>query len=104
MGLAFVAGGAVIGWLSTPGALDWWIFGDHKPWQVAFMLVGMPGLILLIPIAIFLKEPVRRGVGKGTTVPLGEVGRMLWSRKSTLIPMFTGFAMVVLPEIGRAHV
>ncbi len=97
MGLAFMAGGAVIGWLSMPGSTDWWMFGDHKPWQIAFILVGMPGLLLLIPIALFLKEPKRRDAGKATAVPLIDVGRMLWSRRSTFIPMFGGFAMIVLP-------
>lgn len=98
MGLAFVAGGTVVGMLSTPGALDWWIFGDHKPWQVAFMLVGAPGLLLLIPIALFLKEPARRGVtGAPAAVPLGEVFATLRRHRRTLVPMFAGFAMVVLP-------
>ncbi|MDX3899141.1 MAG: MFS transporter [Sphingobium sp.] len=98
MGLAFVCGGAVIGWLSKPGALDWWIVDHHKPWQVAFMLIGMPGLLLLIPIALLLKEPFRRGVaGKAKAVPLEEVGATLWERRRVLTPMFAGFAMVVLP-------
>lgn len=97
MGLAFVAGGAVIGWLSAPGALDWWTFGDHKPWQVAFMLVGLPGLALLLPIALVLKEPKRRGAGKTTVAPLADVGRLLWERRATFVPMLAGFAMVTLP-------
>lgn len=98
VGLAFVAGGAVIGWLSKPGSLDWWVFAGHKPWQVAFFLVGMPGLLLLIPISLFLREPARRGLATAATaIPIAEVGRMLWSRRQVLMPMFAGFSMVVLP-------
>jgi MFS family permease len=98
VGLAFVAGGAVIGWLSKPGSLYWWVFAGHKPWQVAFFLVGMPGLLLLIPISLFLREPARRGLATAATaIPIAEVGRMLWSRRQVLVPMFAGFAMVALP-------
>ncbi|WP_310531269.1 MFS transporter [Novosphingobium sp.] len=98
MGLAFVLGGAVIGWLSAPGGLDWWGLGDHKPWQVAFMIVGAPGLLLLIPLHFLLKEPARRGVvGAAKAIPLGQVCKALWGRRRFLLPMFAGFAMVTLP-------
>lgn len=98
VGLAFVGGGAVIGWLSRPGTLDWWFFAEFKPWQLAFILASMPGLLLLIPISLFLREPARRGLATAATaVPLAEVGRMLWSRRQLLVPMFAGFAMAALP-------
>lgn len=98
MGMAFVLGGAIIGWLSAPGGLDWWALGDHKPWQVAFMIVGAPGLLLLIPLYLYLKEPARRGLaGAPQAMPLGEVARALWGRRAVFVPMFAGFAMVTLP-------
>lgn len=97
IGLAFIAGGAVVRWLSLPGALDWWFFHEQKPWQVALILVGLPGLVLLAPIFIYLREPARRGAQAATPVPLAEVGRILWSRRRVLIPMLAGFSMVVLP-------
>jgi MFS family permease len=98
MGLAFVGGGVLYGWLARPGVLEQLPFLSHyQPWQAAFILVGLPGLLLLPPLALFLREPARRGAAHDKTVPLGEVLRMLGGRWRVLVPMFAGFAMVVLP-------
>jgi MFS family permease len=104
MGLAYLAGGAVIGWLSRPGMLEGSLFAGHKPWQVTFMLVGLPGLLLLIPIYLFLREPRRRGLAGAAAkaLPLREVGRQLWERRRVLGLMFAGFALVVLPGYAMA--
>jgi MFS family permease len=98
IGMAFIAGGAAIGFLSQPGVLDVWFLRDYQPWQVAFMLVGTPGLIVLIPIALFLREPARRGVtGRFAPLPLRRSVREIWKLRKVLIPLLGGFAFVIVP-------
>lgn len=60
-GLALVIGGAVIE--ITP-ALDLPIVGYLEPWQVTFMYVGLPGVLVAL-WALALREPKRLGVAVG---------------------------------------
>jgi len=97
IGLAYMGGGAAIGWLSVPGHLEWGIFQGRQPWQVAFMLVGAPGLALLIPLGLFLREPTRRGSTLIETPPsIANLGRMLLERRRVFVLMFAGFSLVAL--------
>jgi MFS family permease len=59
LGLSFVIGGEVIGRLGTgPLALPWG--GAMATWRLAFIAVGLPGLLVAVLVAR-LAEPKRRG-------------------------------------------
>ncbi|MDB5447331.1 MAG: hypothetical protein JWQ97_2648 [Phenylobacterium sp.] len=61
---AYIGGGAAIGWL-TELATHTRLFMGTKPWQLAFVFVSIPGL-LLAPCFFLLREPIRRGLlGQG---------------------------------------
>ncbi len=62
-GLGFIAGGALLSWLTASTVLDTGAFSSLEPWQAAIMIVGAPGL-LLAPLFLLLREPVRRGPGR----------------------------------------
>jgi MFS family permease len=94
-GLAFMAGGSLLQWLSTSGVLGSGPLAGFAPWQAAFMLVGFP-VILLVPFFLLLPEPARRGASGSTALPLAEVAAIIRQRASALVPMFAGFAMVNL--------
>jgi MFS family permease len=56
-------------------------------WREAFYMVGLPGILFAILIAIFLKEPARglsesRTESKVSLPPLGEVARVLWRQRT----------------------
>jgi MFS family permease len=57
-------------------------------WRVAFMAVGIPGLILALIVRLTLREPPRgyadggRGASVEAAPPLAEVARVLWRQKS----------------------
>ena len=55
-------------------------------WRVAFMVVGIPGILLAILVRLTIAEPVR-GLAENRkasdeTAPFGAVLRLLWDRKS----------------------
>ncbi len=72
------------------GILFGFLFGgwlnEFFGWRVAFAVVGAPGVVIALVIRYTLKEPIR-GLSEGRVVntavaPLGDVLRLLWSRRS----------------------
>lgn len=85
-GLAFAIGGLVVAsWLSS--------FGETGPfglrgWQAAFMVVGLPGLLIAILVST-LREP-RRGLSDGTYPPAEkDIWLRLFDDIASVIPPFT---------------
>lgn len=60
-GLALVIGGAVIALVANAETIALPVFGDLRPWQAAFVIVGLPGLILA-GLMFTIHEPGRRGL------------------------------------------
>ena len=94
-GLAFIGGGSLLAWLGTAPLLQTGLLAGFEPWQAAFLLVGAPGL-LLVPLFFLFPEPARRGAGAAAALSAGEVVAIVSSRWKALVPMFAGFAMVLL--------
>jgi len=76
-----IPAGSMIGYVAGG-----WI-NDALNWRSAFMLVGVPGLLLALLVRMTLKEPPRGmsetvRVVAGVTPPISEVFRFLWQRRS----------------------
>ncbi len=75
--IGIMIGFAVGGWLEQ-------LYG----WRVAFMAVGVPGLLLAVLVRLTLREPPRgHADGRASAVkaeqpPLREVAQIMWKRKS----------------------
>jgi MFS family permease len=69
-GLALILGGVVVQIVShmAPVALPW--VGTVQPWRLTFLIVGAPGIIIVMLLAT-LREPARRllPLGNGATRP-----------------------------------
>ena len=94
-GLAFIVGGRVLEWLSTEPLFTTGPLAHFAPWQLAFMIVGFPGL-LLVPLFLMLPEPVRRGPGVAQPLSIREILAVIRGCSAALVPMFAGFSMVTL--------
>ncbi|MCC7463398.1 MAG: MFS transporter [Gammaproteobacteria bacterium] len=94
-GLAMIGGGALLQWFMTSPVLAGGPFASFAPWQAAFIVVGLPGL-LLVPLCLLMREPARRGPGGEAPLPLRSVLGILRARSRALVPMFAGFCMVTL--------
>ena len=55
---AYLAGAAVLTWTNSAGLINIPILGDMAPWQLAFIIVGLPGIILAL-LVYMRKEPER---------------------------------------------
>jgi len=94
-GLAFIAGGGLLSWLTRSSALTLGPFAHLAPWQSAFIIVGAP-VLLLVPLFLLQREPARRGPGGHEPLSVPEVIAVVRTRVRALAPMFAGFAMVNL--------
>ncbi|MFT6093355.1 MAG: putative MFS family arabinose efflux permease [Pseudohongiellaceae bacterium] len=82
--LAFYSTGVNIGILF--GFLFGGWLNEYFGWRVAFMVVGLPGLLIAVLVRFTLKEPIRGLMEKkqvsDVQVPFSEVVALLWSRHS----------------------
>lgn len=99
-GLANIFGGLIVGYTMAGGGQDIALLGSLKPWQMAFIMVGAPGL-LVAALTLTVKEPVRKEQhAKDTIVRFRQTVQYLrqhWVVYSTLM---TGAALSALASYG----
>ncbi|HEX6941362.1 MAG TPA: MFS transporter [Gemmatimonadaceae bacterium] len=86
-GLAYLIGGLVLEAVGNTAPWQLPVFGEVKPWQRVFILVGAPGLLLSL-LALTIREPRRRRSAQSpthaATIPevvawFGQHSRAFWS-------------------------
>ena len=106
-GLALVAGGAAIAWVASLPPLSLPGFGTFAPWQMTFILVGVGGLLVLLPF-YFVKEPARQGVirtdarGRAVAVPYSEVWAFFHRNRRAIFCHFAAFSISAILGMGKA--
>jgi len=77
-GLAMIVGGLIVQFASSQATVSAPFLGELRPWQLTFIYVGLPGLLVALWVAL-LPEPARRNAdgsaktGTHAAVPLHEV-------------------------------
>ena len=95
-GIALILGGGLLHLLTQSPLLSSGLFSGLEPWQAAFIIIGAPGL-LLVPLFLMQREPARRGrLHAQQQLPIRDVLTVIRTRSSTLIPMFSAYALVML--------
>jgi MFS family permease len=97
-GIAMLAGGAVISMISDAKTVVLPVLGSFRPWQLTFLVVGLPGL-LVAALMMTVREPVRRDsrpvtAGGRAKPTIAELLAFLKSRKSTITAICIGFSFV----------
>jgi MFS family permease len=101
-GFALVLGGTVLHFASGLPPVSLPLVGTLHPWQITFILVGLPGLAVALLLAT-VAEPARRGLMRDTAVralPVRQVAGFLWENRRTYVPMFLGLALNVILAFG----
>lgn len=99
MGLGLIGGGALIHWLTVSDVLKAGPLAGIQPWQGAFLVIGLPGVILA-PCFLLMREPQRRGDETHASLSLRQTLRVVWARAGALIPMLAGFSLVNLTSFA----
>ena len=102
-GLSLIVGGAILDLIRHLPPLTLPGFGAMKSWQTAFLLVGLPGLVVSA-LCWTVKEPVRRGrSAEGVrlqSAPVMTIVRYLYDNGKIYGPMLLGLAFNTIHSIG----
>lgn len=100
--LSLVLGAAVVTWLTARGDVILPVLGQLEPWQQAFLLFGLPGL-LVAPLVLLISRKVDRPAGShhGSADHAQSLGSFVASRRTYLATHFTGYGLVTLVAYGQ---
>jgi MFS family permease len=85
-GIAFLVGGAVSAAVTSEGTWRVPLAGELRPWQVVFIVVGLPGLLWAL-VTLTVKEPSRH---RGEIASNADLLRLLRRRANIIAPHFLG--------------
>ena len=103
-GLALVIGGLAIHIVAGLPPLDLPGLPPLRPWQMTFVIVGLGGLLALVPM-LFVREPVRRGVIRAAptgadTAARSELLAFLGVNRRMFVAHFSAFAITSMLGFG----
>jgi MFS family permease len=99
-GCALAFGGVFLAQLPQSGSVTLPVIGTVHGWQLAFGLVGIPGLLLL-PFAAAVREPPRRvPPGEVERAAFGEVLRYLARERRFYGPLMLGMVLMAAYQYG----
>ena len=104
VGLAMVLGGQIVEWVFSRPAPVLPLVGELFQWQVVFIVVGLPGLLVAL-LMITVKEPSRKDkiaidAQTADVIPIRQVVAFLWERRSTYATLFLGMSVVTIIGYG----
>ncbi|TVT45951.1 MFS transporter [Amycolatopsis rhizosphaerae] len=102
---AFVIGGYVINLLKSVDTVALPLVGEVRSWQVTFLIVGLPGLLLALLVFLTVRDPDRKGLKRDTDggvqkVALRNVFAFLWGHRKTFASHYLGFSFYALVLLG----
>ena len=106
-GLALIVGGTVIQMVTARPDVVLPLVGSLRPWQLAFIIVGLPGLLVAALVAT-IREPARRGfmpeAGKTRrgAVPVADIINFLRDNRHAYGPLFLGTGLKALLAFGTS--
>lgn len=100
-GLAYMVGGAVYGYFTEQGALVLPLVGALAPWQTTFVVVGLPGFLVVL-LLLFMAEPARVGTGEQAPADytLKEVGAWLKRHWRAYFSLIAGVSLLSVLGYG----
>lgn len=100
-GIAYIFGGAVVDYVTGMGPIAVPLFGEIRPWQAAFFVVGLPGMALAFLFAL-VREPERSGRATDgqDQVAISEVFSFMVQRKSFFVAHFAAAAFAGLAVLA----
>lgn len=101
-GLALIVGAILLKKFTAQGPMTLPVLGTLAPWQMVFVMVGLPGLIVAALIAT-IREPVRRDLAKGHAggaMPLSVGFAYIRARWPLFTMLFFSNALIAMLAIG----
>jgi MFS family permease len=97
-GFTSIVVGMLLGWL---GGKVFTVFGVAlHDWQMVFLIIGTPGVLLGLAFLLTVREPPRRGRATTKRLPLLDVFRFLWRERVIFFPFIVGSALLQIEAYG----
>jgi len=103
-GIALMLGGWVVGLVSGAEGILLPLVGMLRPWQLVFLAIGLPGLLLALLVRV-VREPARgamAGLGPASPLPLRTVWSYVARHRRAFASHNLGFAMISMVNYGWA--
>lgn len=101
VGLAMIIGGAVLAYAEGLGGIELWGIGTVEPWQLTFLVIGLPGLLLAL-LMLTVREPPRRGALRARdSTSLKAFAAFVAEHRRTFGSLFASFTLLVLVAYGN---
>jgi len=102
-GLAFILGGAIYPKIKAAGPVELPLLGWHEPWQLMFIYVGLPGLLIAL-LVLTIREPARReflltGL-KPIASPINQTIAHLFKRWRAFLVLFFALSGLAIMAYG----
>ncbi|HET9863317.1 MAG TPA: MFS transporter [Steroidobacteraceae bacterium] len=109
VGLSYLVGGFLLRSLATP-EYTLPVLGTLRSWQVVFLILAAPDLLLGLLVLFTVLEPKRRGrVTPAAAIPAAADGvsyaavfRYLWENRRAFAPMYIGLAINCIALVGNS--
>ena len=97
-GIALVAGSLVVKFVTEGPSVPLPVLGDLAPWRLAFLWIGLPGLLVAALVALTVREP--RRLGAVSDQPRGEFVAFLRAHPAAIAAHFGGMSLLALVMYG----
>ncbi|OCC25728.1 MFS transporter [Croceicoccus estronivorus] len=101
-GLALVIGGALLAHFTDMGGVVMPILGALAPWQMVFIVVGLPGLLVALLLTT-IREPQRRelaAANQGETLTIRQTLAYLWLHRRLYGMLISSISLIGMLSIG----
>ena len=100
-GIAFLIGGYVIALLKHASAFTLPVVGQVHAWQVTFLIVGLPGILVALLFAATVRDPQRKGLAQDRSGAVRRVSmrdslRFVGMHSATFSCHYLGFSFYAM--------
>lgn len=100
-GIAFLVGGYVIGLLKNMNLIEVPLLGAIKAWQMAFILVGLPGIFIGLLFILTVRDPQRKGQrldvqGQVEKTSMKKAFKFIQKHRTTFTCHYLGFTFYAM--------
>src|SRR5690606_17343666 len=98
--LALIVGGILLSIFANVAPFHVPGIGVIRDWQLVFVILGLPGLLVALIIMLTVPEPRRRAGHKPQGYPLREVIGYIWTNRAMHGPMLAGVLLNSIQSFG----
>lgn len=102
-GLAFILGGAITDWALRLGDISLPLLGSLKGWQVTFLAVGLPGILLSLAFLVVIeprRQKSRYNIQLAEKTSFTAAWAHMWKRRAAFARHYVGFGLATAMLYG----